>query len=101
MEFKFWKYNIQDALKVRLLFIAFGFQAIIAGSISKSGRSNKSIDIYLPQTENTHLNIEDIMDKLKVSRCIVRDGSLLLPNTLFGTLHIFFKRRENGNHNVQ
>lgn len=93
MKIKFWKYYYEDGRKIIMLLEAIGYkEATIIGGLRKNGHSNNDIDIHLSQTEYTTKIADHIMNALNVSKFEITDwGSLYLPNTIFGTLDIFFK----------
>lgn len=93
MKIKFWKYDYQDARKVILLLEAAGYSdASIIGGLARKGHSNNDIDIYLAQTEYTN-EVKNCLLRLfqKPLYTITDWGSLYIPDTLFGTIDIFFK----------
>lgn len=93
MKIKFWKYDYQDGRKVVMLLEALGYMdASIIGGLRRKGHSNNDIDIYLAKTEYTGEVGNKIMMALSTNKYERTDwGSLYLPDTLFGTLDIFFK----------
>lgn len=93
MKIKFWKYDYKDAMRIKLFLEALGYTtAGIIGGVWSNGHSNNDIDIYIPSVEISQEHINKIMKALGTNKHEITDwGSLYLPDTLFGTLDIFFK----------
>lgn len=93
MRIKFWKYDYQDGRKVVLLLEALQYAGVsIIGGLQRRGHSNNDIDIYLSKTEYSNVEKHILLGIFQTNKYKITDwGSLYLPDTLFGTLDIFFK----------